>query len=112
MRKQDLEALPAWTELGPNNVGGRTRALLIHPTNPSVMSAAGVSGGVWKTVNGGQSWAPLADLMANIAVNSLAMDPRNPEVSYSPRNSQRIYAAPRAGVFAQRTAALEICSRC
>lgn len=58
MRKQDLEALPAWTELGPNNVGGRTRALLIHPTNPSVMYAAGVSGGVWKTTNGGALWTP------------------------------------------------------
>jgi photosystem II stability/assembly factor-like uncharacterized protein len=83
MNKQDLEALPAWTELGPNNVGGRTRALLIHPTNPSVMYAAGVSGGVWKTTNGGALWTPLADLMANIAVNSLAMDPKNPNVIYA-----------------------------
>jgi hypothetical protein len=83
MRKQDLEALPAWTELGPNNVGGRTRALLIHPTNPSVMYAAGVSGGVWKTTNGGALRTPLADLMANIAVNSLAMDPKNPNVIYA-----------------------------
>jgi hypothetical protein len=83
MRKQDLEALPAWTELGPNNVGGRTRALLIHPTNPSVMYAAGVSGGVWKTTNGGALWTPLADLMANLAVCSLAMDPKNPNVIYA-----------------------------
>jgi len=83
MRKQDLEALPAWTGLGPNNVGGRTRALLIHPTNPSVMYAAGVSGGVWKTTNGGALWTPLNDLMANIAVNSLAMDPKNPNVIYA-----------------------------
>ena len=65
MNKQQLEALPAWTQLGPNNIGGRTRALLIHPTNTSVMYAAGVSGGVWKTTNGGALWTPLADLMAN-----------------------------------------------
>jgi len=83
MRKQDLEALPAWTGLGPNNVGGRARALLIHPTNPGVMYAAGVSGGVWKTTNGGALRTPLADLMANIAVNSLAMDPKNPNVIYA-----------------------------
>jgi uncharacterized protein (TIGR03437 family) len=78
-----LEALGAWTSLGPGNVGGRTRALLIHPQNPQVMYAAGVSGGVWKTTNGGASWSPLADLMANIAVCSMAMDPRNPEVIYA-----------------------------
>lgn len=83
MNKQELESLPAWTPLGPNNVGGRTRALVIHPANPSVMYAASVSGGVWKTTNGGQSWTPLADLIANIAVSALAMDPKNPNVIYA-----------------------------
>jgi photosystem II stability/assembly factor-like uncharacterized protein len=77
------EALGSWTPLGPGNVGGRTRALLIHPTNPSVMYAAGVAGGVWKTTNGGASWTPLADLMANIAVCALAFDSQNPEVVYA-----------------------------
>jgi hypothetical protein len=75
--------LPTWEPLGPGNVGGRTRALLIHPQNPQVMYAAGVSGGVWKTTNGGASWTPLADLIANIAVNSLAMDPANSNVIYA-----------------------------
>jgi uncharacterized protein (TIGR03437 family) len=73
----------AWEPLGPGNIGGRTRALLIHPTNPSVMYAAGVSGGVWKTTNGGATWTPLADLMANLAVCSMAFDPQNPEVIYA-----------------------------
>jgi uncharacterized protein (TIGR03437 family) len=73
----------AWEPLGPGNVGGRTRALLIHPQNPNVMYAAGVTGGVWKTTDGGASWTPLADLIANIAVNSLAFDPKNPEVIYA-----------------------------
>src|SRR6185503_4040081 len=27
----------AWEYLGPNNVGGRTRALVIHPQTPNVM---------------------------------------------------------------------------
>ncbi|HWQ31994.1 MAG TPA: BACON domain-containing carbohydrate-binding protein [Blastocatellia bacterium] len=75
--------LGAWTPLGPGNVGGRTRALLIDPTNPDVIYAAGVTGGVWKTTNGGASWTPLADLIANIAVSALAMDPKNPNVIYA-----------------------------
>ncbi len=77
------EAIGAWTPLGPGNIGGRTRALLIHPTEPNVIYAAGVAGGVWKTINGGQTWAPVSDLIANIAVCSLAMDPKNPEVIYA-----------------------------
>jgi photosystem II stability/assembly factor-like uncharacterized protein len=76
-------SLGAWTELGPGNIGGRTRVMLIHPTVPTTMYAAGVAGGVWKTTNGGASWAPLADLMANLAVSSMAMDPVNPDVIYA-----------------------------
>ena len=44
----------AWEGLGPGNIGGRTRALLIHPTTPDVMWAAGVAGGIWKTTDGGR----------------------------------------------------------
>src|SRR5581483_7836780 len=73
----------AWTPLGPGNIGGRTRALLIAPANPNVMYAAGVTGGVWKTINSGASWTPLADLIANIAVSSMAMDPKNLNVIYA-----------------------------
>src|SRR6185503_18287195 len=46
-------ALGTWQSLGPGNVGGRTRSLLIDPVNPDVMYAAAVAGGIWKTTNGG-----------------------------------------------------------
>jgi len=77
------EALGAWTPLGPGNIGGRTRALLINPLNPDVMYTAGVAGGVWKSTNAGRSWRPLADVLSNIAFCSLAFDPANPEVIYA-----------------------------
>ena len=57
-----------WEWLGPGNVGGRTRALVFHPEQNDTMYAAGVSGGIWKTTNGGDSWQVLADNMANINV--------------------------------------------
>lgn len=79
----DPQALGAWSPLGPGNIGGRTRALLINPNNPNVMYAAGVAGGVWKSTSGGSSWTALADLLPNIAVCSLAFDTANPEVIYA-----------------------------
>ncbi len=82
MESTELEAA-AWTPLGPGNIGGRTRALLINPINPQVMYAAGVAGGLWKTVNGGASWTPLSDMLPNLAVNSMAMDPKNPNVIFA-----------------------------
>ncbi len=47
-----------WTELGPDNYGGRTRSLLIDNRDATgkTVFAASVSGGIWKTVNGGQTW--------------------------------------------------------
>lgn len=79
----DASSLTGWSELGPGNVGGRTRALVIHPTDPRIMYAAGVAGGVWKSVNGGVSWTPLADFLSNIAVSTLVMSPKNPDVLYA-----------------------------
>jgi photosystem II stability/assembly factor-like uncharacterized protein len=76
-------SLAGWEELGPGNVGGRTRALVIDPSNPNVMYAAGVAGGVWKTTDGGASWTPRGDLLANLAITSLAMSPANPRVLYA-----------------------------
>lgn len=75
--------LPPWEQLGPGNIGGRTRALVIDPTKPDVMYAAGVTGGVWKTLDGGRLWRPLTDLLPNIAVSALLMDPTDPRVLYA-----------------------------
>jgi hypothetical protein len=76
-------ALGTWQSLGPGNVGGRTRALLIDPSNPDVMYAAAVAGGIWKTTNAGTSWAPLDDFLANIAVTCMAFDPSNSNTIYA-----------------------------
>lgn len=73
----------AWEALGPGNIGGRTRALLIHPTTPDTMWAGSVAGGIWKTTNGGATWVPKADLLINMAVNSMVMDPRNSNVLFA-----------------------------
>lgn len=61
-----------WQSLGPDNVGGRTRAFFINPNNPSIMFAAGVSGGLFKSTNGGAIWYPVDDQMANLAVSWMA----------------------------------------
>ncbi len=72
-----------WTALGPGNIGGRTRALVIDPTNPNRIFATGVGGGVWRSTNAGASWAPTNDLMANLAVCSLVMDPTDVNTLYA-----------------------------
>lgn len=76
-----------WVERGPNNVGGRTRALLFDPndaTGSTVFSGA-VAGGLWKTTNiyaQNPAWTPVNDLFDNLAVVSLAYDPTSTTTMY------------------------------
>ena len=75
--------IQSWQSIGPGNVGGRTRAIAIDPTNPSRIFAAGVAGGIWLSTDGGASFNPVDDLMLNLAVCTLVIDPTNPEVMYA-----------------------------
>ena len=72
-----------WTGLGPNNIGGRVRAIVVDPNDANIVYAGSVSGGVWKTTDGGNNWFPLDDHMANLAVCSLVLDPNNSNILYA-----------------------------
>jgi len=75
--------LGTWVPLGPGNVGGRIRALLIDPKSPDTMYLAAASGGVWKSTDAGGNWSPIADKLVNIDVNALAIDPHDSKVLYA-----------------------------
>ena len=102
------KSAPGWEWLGPGNIGGRTRALVFHPENPRVVFAAGVSGGIWKSTNGGSSWSPIADELANVNVGALAVSADAPEVIFAGtgelyRHTLRPYSSMTgAGIFRTR----------
>jgi hypothetical protein len=64
-----------WIEMGPNNVGGRTRAILIDKNNINTVYAGGVSGGLWRSTSGGTSWIQIPTMADNFAVSSIAQAP-------------------------------------
>lgn len=66
----------SWFEVGPSDVGGRTRALAIDLDNPDRMIAGGVSGGLWESTNNGLNWSPLNQEGGNLSVTYIAQDPR------------------------------------
>lgn len=72
-----------WSQLGPGNIGGRIRTIVVHPTDPNIVYIGSVSGGVWKTTNGGTNWNPLKDNMENLTVCSMVMDPTNSDILYA-----------------------------
>lgn len=72
-----------WTELGPGNIGGRIRAILIDPDNTSSIWVGGVAGGIYHSSDYGTSFSPVNDFMANLAISSLVMDPANHNTIYA-----------------------------
>jgi hypothetical protein len=63
-----------WSFRGPDNVGGRTRCLVIDKDNSEIMYAGGVSGGVFKTTNKGGSWYPISLGANDFGVVSMTQD--------------------------------------
>jgi len=82
------EAIPIyWEERGPNNVGGRTRGLIIDANDATgrTVWAGGVAGGLWRTNNIDAtpvSWANIDDFFDNLAISTIAQDPSNPNFMY------------------------------
>lgn len=65
-----------WRNRGPFNVGGRTRALAIDRNNENVILAGGVSGGLWRTENGGETWRKVTRTFQNPSITAIIQDPR------------------------------------
>ncbi len=67
----------SWAQAGPFNYAGRTRALAMDVRNENVMLAGGVSGGMWRSANGGQSWDKVTSPMSIHSATCIAQDLRN-----------------------------------
>ncbi len=64
------------TAAGPFNVGGRTRAVALDVRDEDVIIAGGVSGGIWKSTNGGVTWIRKSDPDELNSVTTLVQDTR------------------------------------
>ncbi len=77
-----------WTERGPTNVGGRTRAIIVDKNDATgnTVFAGSVGGGIWKCTDfksPNYIWTKVNDNMENLAVTALAQDPSSPNIMYA-----------------------------
>jgi hypothetical protein len=89
-------ALANWTPLGPLAVpngqtyggarvliSGRVTAIAPHPVNANTIFIGTSRGGVWRTLDGGDTWAALGDNQPSLAIGALAIGTSNPNVLYA-----------------------------
>jgi PKD repeat protein len=94
-----------WTELGPvylpvNAPGlGRLNAVAFHPTDENVIYVGAPSGGLWKTVDGGQLWTSNTDNLPTLGVSAVIVDYSNPDILYIGTGDRDAGDAPGLGVM-------------
>lgn len=81
LKSNNRIAVPSitWTNRGPYNVGGRTRALAIDVSDltESTILAGGISGGLWRTTNDGVSWNKVTTTTDLQSISCIAQDTRS-----------------------------------
>ncbi|MDP4281090.1 MAG: T9SS type A sorting domain-containing protein [Bacteroidota bacterium] len=75
-----------WTNI-PADMGGRTRAIMFDPNDPShdKVWAGGITGGLWVNYHISDPlsyWYPVGDLWNCLAIRCIAYDPHNPQILY------------------------------
>ncbi|MFN8288222.1 MAG: T9SS type A sorting domain-containing protein [Chitinophagales bacterium] len=66
-----------WQNRGPYNLGGRTRALALDVTNENTILAGQVSGGMWRSTDGGAHFSSCTQPQQLHSVSCVAQDKRS-----------------------------------
>ena len=81
-----------WNPFGPIDVPlqsngnkrgiGRVNVIEFDPNNPNILWAGAPAGGLWKSTDGGLNWSSNTDLLPNLGVSDIAIDPVNTNIMY------------------------------
>ncbi len=77
-----------WTQIGPfgaptGSGAGRTNCIAFHPTNPYYIIVGSASGGIWRSFDGGNSWATNTDGLENLGFSDIVIAPSDPNIVYA-----------------------------
>jgi len=84
-----------WTPIGPSTftngqslsgediaVSGRVTSIAVDPTNANKVYLGTAQGGVWRSLDGGSTWASIFDNAQSQAIGALALAPSDPTILY------------------------------
>lgn len=91
-QRQAAKSNANWTPLGPeswlngitgyNPGNGRVNCITVDPGDPATIYLGTPSGGLWRSTDGGASWAPLFNDQPTLGVSGIVVDPTDPQVIY------------------------------
>lgn len=118
---QGVDATEEWISIGPfgtplanhDVIGGQVNALAVHPKDANTVYVGASEGGVWRTSDGGATWAALTDTQlfrpqpsgkprGTVSIGSLAIDPVKPQTIYAGTGDPNVaccFVDPGLGVF-------------
>src|ERR1051326_3582350 len=78
-----------WNFIGPHVVpangggAGRLNCIAFDPNNSNIILVGAACGGLWKSVDGGQTWnVSGTDLLPSLSISDIVIDPSNAQVMY------------------------------
>ncbi len=72
----------SWREIGPAYFGGRVADIQGIPGDPNIIYVAHSSAGLFKSINGGITFASVFDTGNTLSIGAIAVPPENPDLIY------------------------------
>lgn len=103
-----------WAPIGPSplqgniDVNGQVTSIAVSPSNRNVIYIGTAWGGIWRTQDGGNNWAPLFDHAPSLGIGepaAIAIDPIDTSIIYAGTSNRegsqfsRAQTQPGAGLF-------------
>lgn len=73
--KSGSELALDWIDMGPDNVGGRTRAIVVDKDDSKTIYAGSVAGGLWRSTNRGGTWSKIKSFDGSQSISTMAQLP-------------------------------------
>lgn len=93
---KSIDGGSSWENVGLKN-SEHIGEIVVHPENSDIVYVAAIGPlwkeggerGVYKTTDGGKTWAEILTVDEHTGINELAMDPRDPEIIYATAHQRR-----------------------
>lgn len=89
----DITNQNTYKTIGPTNVAGRSRTLAFDRRNPAIIVTGGVTGGIFRSADGGATWAFVSPENGIRSATSIVQDPAHPDTWYC-GTGEAFYTAP------------------